>query len=248
MPSNYTSQSVSGYNDTPPADDNSAVESNRIKWATILDKLATPIRNLIASITSQVDAGTQVLFDGLVLTTEYTSTSTQTHTFAATTKKACIQMWGAGAPGAAAPGSAGTNSEAGGAGVYVIAWIDINALGSTVSVTCGDASATFASGNRSSTCTTTGLSLTAPGADGQEGGSAPTTNTEDANVTAIALSGSRGQDGGDTVKPAGGNSFGYYSHPDVSTAPTGCGGNGGIGGGSGDILGGNGKIVIAEYE
>lgn len=52
MGTKYTTQSISGYNATPPADDGTAIESNKIKWATHKDKLADPIKILAEAIDS----------------------------------------------------------------------------------------------------------------------------------------------------------------------------------------------------
>lgn len=42
--------SVSGYNDSPPSDDGSKTESNRIKWSTIKSKLTDPLKTAIDSL------------------------------------------------------------------------------------------------------------------------------------------------------------------------------------------------------
>ena len=42
MGSKYSTNVTSGYNTSPPADDGSATEANRIKWSTIKSKLADP--------------------------------------------------------------------------------------------------------------------------------------------------------------------------------------------------------------
>ncbi len=50
MGTKYSSQTISGYNATPPADDGTAVEANRTTWAKHKDKLADPIRVLSQAI------------------------------------------------------------------------------------------------------------------------------------------------------------------------------------------------------
>lgn len=53
MAAPYTSQTISGYNDNPPADDGSQTEANRVKWATIKEKLPDPIKALAEAINTQ---------------------------------------------------------------------------------------------------------------------------------------------------------------------------------------------------
>ena len=45
MGTKYSTIPISGYNASPPADDASEVESNKVKWATIKPKLADPIKD-----------------------------------------------------------------------------------------------------------------------------------------------------------------------------------------------------------
>jgi hypothetical protein len=40
----YSGVSITGYNSNPPADDGSAVEANRVKWATIKTKITDPVK------------------------------------------------------------------------------------------------------------------------------------------------------------------------------------------------------------
>jgi hypothetical protein len=44
MGSKYSSQSVSGFDSSPPVDDGSATEANKVKWSTIKNKLASPLK------------------------------------------------------------------------------------------------------------------------------------------------------------------------------------------------------------
>jgi hypothetical protein len=56
MGTKYTSRSISGYNDTPPPDDGTAIASNVVKWATHKTKLGDPLKNLAEAInTALVD-------------------------------------------------------------------------------------------------------------------------------------------------------------------------------------------------
>jgi hypothetical protein len=44
MGSKYSSQAVSGFDSSPPVDDGSATEANKVKWSTIQTKLASPLK------------------------------------------------------------------------------------------------------------------------------------------------------------------------------------------------------------
>jgi hypothetical protein len=46
----YTTQSASGYNSSPPSDDGTQSESNKVKWSTVKTKLADPVKALVDSI------------------------------------------------------------------------------------------------------------------------------------------------------------------------------------------------------
>jgi len=59
----YTSQSISGFNANPPADDGSQVAANRVEWAKHLDKIGTPLKTLIEAINSQNVTAFQSLAD-----------------------------------------------------------------------------------------------------------------------------------------------------------------------------------------
>jgi hypothetical protein len=54
MGTKYSSNSASGYNSTPPADNGSTSESNKVKWSTIKDKLADPLKDLADTINSEL--------------------------------------------------------------------------------------------------------------------------------------------------------------------------------------------------
>lgn len=56
MGAKYTATSVSGYNASPPADDGSTSESNKVKWATIKTKLPDPIKTALESIDTKLTA------------------------------------------------------------------------------------------------------------------------------------------------------------------------------------------------
>ncbi len=73
MSSPYTSQSASGYNATPPADDGSAVASNQVLWSTIKTKLNDPVKNLADNINSAVSTAVGKLSGGASTSTQSTS-------------------------------------------------------------------------------------------------------------------------------------------------------------------------------
>lgn len=54
MGTKYSSQSASGYNTSPPADDGTVSASNKITWATIKSKLPDPLKTFIEAINTQL--------------------------------------------------------------------------------------------------------------------------------------------------------------------------------------------------
>lgn len=50
MGTKYPTQSASGYNSSPPADNGSVTESNKVKWSTIKTKLSDPVKTLAEAI------------------------------------------------------------------------------------------------------------------------------------------------------------------------------------------------------
>jgi len=54
MGNKYSSQSISGYNSSPPADDGTVSEANKVKWATHKTKLADPIKTLTEAVNSAI--------------------------------------------------------------------------------------------------------------------------------------------------------------------------------------------------
>lgn len=48
----YTTQSISGFNASPPPDDGSQTDANEVTWSKHLDKIGTPLKNLAESINS----------------------------------------------------------------------------------------------------------------------------------------------------------------------------------------------------
>lgn len=54
MGEKYTTESISGYNSAPPADDGTETEANKVKWATHKDKLSDPIKTQVANIDTKL--------------------------------------------------------------------------------------------------------------------------------------------------------------------------------------------------
>lgn len=54
MAAPYTSQTIASYNDSPPSDDGSQTEANRVTWAKHKTKLGDPIKTLAEAINSQL--------------------------------------------------------------------------------------------------------------------------------------------------------------------------------------------------
>lgn len=54
MGTRYSSNSVAGYNASPPADDGSQTAANQVKWSTIKTKLDDPLNTAIAAINSSL--------------------------------------------------------------------------------------------------------------------------------------------------------------------------------------------------
>ena len=55
MGTRYSSQSISGYNSTPPPDDGSVSESNKVKWSTIKNKLTDPAKVLAEAVNTAIN-------------------------------------------------------------------------------------------------------------------------------------------------------------------------------------------------
>src|SRR3990167_10481092 len=54
MGTKYSSESISGYNATAPADDGTISEANKVKWSTIKTKLPDPLKTAIENIDSKL--------------------------------------------------------------------------------------------------------------------------------------------------------------------------------------------------
>ena len=62
----YVKPSISGYNSSPPPDDDSKTAANAIKWSTIKTKLPDPIKSLVDSMNTLIDAGFDAMFGNAV--------------------------------------------------------------------------------------------------------------------------------------------------------------------------------------
>jgi hypothetical protein len=62
----YSAPAISGYNSSPPADDGTKVDSNRVQWSKHISKIGDPIKTLVEAA---VSASTSA-FNALVMTTD----------------------------------------------------------------------------------------------------------------------------------------------------------------------------------
>ena len=62
----YSAPSISGYNSSPPADDGTKVDSNRVQWSKHISKIGDPVKTLVEAA---VSASTSA-FNALVMTTD----------------------------------------------------------------------------------------------------------------------------------------------------------------------------------
>ena len=75
MGTKYPTQAATGYNATPPADDGTSVEANRITWAKHKTKLADPVKNLADAMNTALLAA----LDHSVVDTAVNLTTTAIH-------------------------------------------------------------------------------------------------------------------------------------------------------------------------
>jgi len=62
----YSSVAISGYNATPPADDGTKVDSNRVQWSKHISKIGDPVKTLAEAINTNITAA----FAAIVMTTD----------------------------------------------------------------------------------------------------------------------------------------------------------------------------------
>ena len=77
----YTSQSIAGYNSSPPPDDGSQTSANRVEWAKHKTKIGDPIKTLTEAINTQALSAinTLALTDVTVVTTTATVAESDWH-------------------------------------------------------------------------------------------------------------------------------------------------------------------------
>ena len=61
----YSAPAISGYNSSPPADDGSKTDANRVQWSKHLSKIGDPVKTLAEAA---VSASTSA-FNAIVMTT-----------------------------------------------------------------------------------------------------------------------------------------------------------------------------------
>lgn len=71
MGTKYTTETISGYNNSPPIDDGTQSDANKVKWATIKDKITDPVKDQVANIDTKLVAMADVGPDAK--TTAYTT-------------------------------------------------------------------------------------------------------------------------------------------------------------------------------
>lgn len=69
MANPYVSQSISGWNTSPPPDDGSQVSANQLKWSNHVNKLSSPVKTLAESINTAVNTAFATVDDASNLTT-----------------------------------------------------------------------------------------------------------------------------------------------------------------------------------
>ena len=60
----YSSQSISGYNASPPADDGTKTDANRVQWSKHIAKIGDPVKVLAEAIDSAITSA----FNAIVMT------------------------------------------------------------------------------------------------------------------------------------------------------------------------------------
>lgn len=75
MGTQYTSQTITGYNATPPADDGTETEANKGYWATVKTKLGDPVKTYADDINTAMT--TFADFGGVAKSATYTTTTAE---------------------------------------------------------------------------------------------------------------------------------------------------------------------------
>lgn len=72
MSNSYSNTTVTGYNSSPPADDGTQSEANKVKWSTIKTKLGDPLDTFATNVDTNIDSA----FDRIEAGVEYQSFTT----------------------------------------------------------------------------------------------------------------------------------------------------------------------------
>lgn len=62
----YSSQAISGYNSSPPSDDATKSDPNRVQWSKHISKIGNPLKTLVEAVNSAITSA----FNKLVMTTD----------------------------------------------------------------------------------------------------------------------------------------------------------------------------------
>ena len=73
MGTKYSTTSVSGYDSSPPSDDGTVSEANKVKWSTIKTKLSDPLNTAIGSIDTKLENWADVA--SITKSSSYTTTA-----------------------------------------------------------------------------------------------------------------------------------------------------------------------------
>lgn len=138
MATKYTAVTVTGYNASPPADDGTVSEANRITWAKHKTKLGDPNKTAIESINTKILAALDTTPS--TKTTNYTTTTTDHNTAILATSGVTISLGDAASMGA---GYLVTIKNAAASGVVTVSRItsgnDIDGVEEDVVFTAGQA-------------------------------------------------------------------------------------------------------------
>lgn len=235
MSNNYTQPTLTGYNDTPPPDDGTVSEANRIKWATILAKFSTPVKTFIDTISANMLAAFNQHEAGRTLITSYTTAGADTHTFQTWCNKAWVICVGAGAQGS--DYNVPINGNGGNSGSVAVAMFsNIKDVVGTATLSIGDGNGTVF--ERDTTYSDSeSNAVTAIGATQSSGDGTPVGSTTNAD-SEFLLFGSQG----------GAGTTGRVGDGAVTFLSSGAGGVGGTSGSTTGANGGNGEVLIIEYE
>ena len=75
----YTSQSISGYNSSPPPDDGTQTSANKVEWAKHKTKIGDPIKTLAEAINTETESSFNTLALPAVTSITTSATIAETH-------------------------------------------------------------------------------------------------------------------------------------------------------------------------